>query len=111
MYKERYSDLKKIGNDFMDQNFYLCYHKDGTKTYYKKLDPKLFQNKRYWVVSATSGFIASMELCWDVSGGSEGQGWFRNWSIDTRIFHEEIPPISYTTVYSIYTLNYVIWCD
>ena len=62
-YNERYDDIRKIGNEFMDQHFYLCYNKDGTKTYFKKLDPRQFKNKRYWVVSANSGFVASMELC------------------------------------------------
>ena len=62
-YRERYQSNRKMGNDFMDQHFYLCYHKDGTKTYYKKQDPRHFENRRYWVVSAKSGFVASMELC------------------------------------------------
>lgn len=69
-YTERYDDIRKTGNDFMDQHFYLCYHRDGTKTYYKKQDPRQFQNRRYWIVSASSGFVGSMEFCWeDVSRG------------------------------------------
>ena len=63
MYRERYKDTRKMGNEFMDQHFYLCYHKDGTKTYYKKQDPRYFQNRRFWVISAKSGFVASMEMC------------------------------------------------
>ena len=60
---ETYSEEKQMFNGFMDQHFYLCYHKDGTKTYYKKVDPQKFRNKRYWVISAKSGLVASMELC------------------------------------------------
>lgn len=62
-YQENYDDVKKVGNEFMDQHFYLCYQKDGTKSYYRKLDQRHFINKRYWVVSSETGFIASMEFC------------------------------------------------
>uniref|UniRef100_A0A7M5WUD9 Uncharacterized protein n=1 Tax=Clytia hemisphaerica TaxID=252671 RepID=A0A7M5WUD9_9CNID len=62
-YRVKYQETKKMGNDFIDEHFHLCFNKDGTKTYYKKLDPRHFENRRHWVISAKSGFVASMELC------------------------------------------------
>ena len=63
VFREDYQYSLKMGNDFIDEHFYLCYHRDGLKTYYKKLDPRHFQNRRLWVISAKSGFVASLKVC------------------------------------------------
>eukprot|EP00794_Sanderia_malayensis_P019896 gene19896-21840_t len=63
MHRETYSETKATGTDFIDQHFFLCYHKDGRKTYYKKLNPTSFTNKRYWIITASGKFLVSMQLC------------------------------------------------
>ena len=63
VFREPYTDVKATGSDFIDQHFYLCYHKDGRKTYYKKLNPTSFTNKRYWIITASGKFVVSMQLC------------------------------------------------
>ena len=62
-FRETYSESKATGTDFIDQHFYLCYHKDGRKTYYKKLNPTSFTNKRYWIITASGKFLVSMLFC------------------------------------------------
>ena len=67
-YYEEYKDLTQSGNlqsgnDFVDQHFYLCYNREGVKTYHKKMDHRMFKNTRYWLITAARGFVASMELC------------------------------------------------
>ena len=62
-FTETYSESKATGTDFIDQHFYLCYHKDGRKTYYKKQNPTSFTNKRYWIITASGKFLVSMFLC------------------------------------------------
>ncbi len=63
VHRETYSETKATGTDFIDQHFFLCYHKDGRKTYYKKLNPTSFTNKRYWIITASGKFLVSMQLC------------------------------------------------
>lgn len=48
---------------FMEQ-FYMCYGRDGRKTYFKKQDQNYFSNRRYWVISSSGKFVASMRTCW-----------------------------------------------
>ena len=62
-FTEPYSESKATGTDYIDQYFYLCYHKDGRKTYYKKQNPASFLNKRYWIITASGKFLVSMFLC------------------------------------------------
>lgn len=62
-FTEKYSESKATGTDFIDQHFYLCYHKDGRKTYYKKQNPASFTNKRYWIITASGKFLVSMFFC------------------------------------------------
>ena len=47
---------------FMEQ-FYICYDRDGRKTYFKKMDESYFSNRRFWVITAKGSFIASMKTC------------------------------------------------
>ncbi len=63
VFRERYSETKATGTDFVDQHFFLCYNKDAMKTYYKKQNPTSFANKRYWIITASGKFLVSMLLC------------------------------------------------
>jgi len=47
---------------FMER-FYICYNRDGSKTYFKKQDETYFSNRRFWIITATGKFIASMKSC------------------------------------------------
>ena len=55
------------GPEHFMEHFYICYGRDGRKTYYKKLDQLRFSNRRFWVISASGSFIASMKTCWPFS--------------------------------------------
>lgn len=51
------------GPEHFMENFYICYGRDGRKTYYKKLDKTYFSNKRYWIITSSGKFVASMKTC------------------------------------------------
>lgn len=45
------------------EHFYVCYGRDGRKTYFKKQDQNYFSNRRFWVISSSGKFVASMRTC------------------------------------------------
>lgn len=45
------------------EHFYVCYGRDGRKTYFKKQDQNYFSNRRFWVISSGGKFVASMRTC------------------------------------------------
>ena len=47
---------------FMER-FYVCYGRDGRKTYFKKQDETYFSNRRFWIITSSGKFIASMKTC------------------------------------------------
>lgn len=51
------------GPEHFMENFYVCYGQDGRKTYYKKLDKTYFSNKRFWIITSSGKFVASMKTC------------------------------------------------
>lgn len=52
-----------VGPEKFMEHFYVCYGRDGRKTYFKKQDQNYFSNRRYWVMSSTGKFVASMRTC------------------------------------------------
>lgn len=52
------------GPEMFMEKFYICYDRDGRKTYFKKMDESYFSNRRFWVITAKGSFIASMKTCW-----------------------------------------------
>ncbi|CAH3145499.1 unnamed protein product [Pocillopora meandrina] len=50
-----------VGPEQFMEHFYVCYGRDGRKTYFKKQDQNYFSNRRYWVISS-SDHLASDEL-------------------------------------------------
>ena len=51
------------GPEMFMERFYICYDRDGRKTYFKKMDESYFSNRRFWVITAEGRFIASMKTC------------------------------------------------
>ena len=52
-----------VGPEQFMENFYVCYGRDGRKTYFKKQDQNYFSNRRFWVISSGGKFVASMRTC------------------------------------------------
>lgn len=52
-----------VGPEQFMEHFYVCYGRDGRKTYFKKQDQNYFSNRRYWVISSSGKFVASMRTC------------------------------------------------
>ena len=51
------------GPEMFMEKFYICYGRDGRKTYFKKMDESYFSNRRFWVINANGHFVASMKTC------------------------------------------------
>ena len=52
-----------VGPEQFMEHFYVCYGRDGRKTYFKKQDQNYFSNRRFWVISSSGKFVASMRTC------------------------------------------------